>query len=295
MAQSRCYSPRMQSSPTPQSLPDLAVSVVLFFSPLDQLRALLDSIRRATVEAELISVEVVCVDHSCDPDYAASCQAFVEAYGAESNSANDLRMTLLNPSTNRGYGAGHNLAMAEVESQFHLILNPDVELAPDALKLALATLRNQHDIALLAPQGFSPSGEPEFLAKAYPSVWVLGLRSLAPRGLKTRSSGPLARYELRETSSETTLRPITLASGCCMWVRRAVFDEVGGFDESYFLYFEDYDLSLKLALRGAVIEHRGIRIVHHGGGASRKGFQHIRWFIGGAARFFHHWGWRWFG
>ena len=285
----------MQPSPTPQSPPDLAVSVVLHFSPLEQLRALLDSVSRATVEAELSRVEVVCVDHSCDADYAASCQAFVKAYGAESNSANNLRITVLNPGTNRGYGAGHNLAMAEVKGQFHLILNPDVELALDSLKLALGTLRNQHDIALLAPQGFSPSGKPEFLAKAYPSVWVLGLRSLAPRGLKTRSCGALARYEMRDAPSETLLRPITLASGCCMWVRRAVFDDVGGFDESYFLYFEDYDLSLKLASRGTVIEHRGIRIVHHGGDASRKGFQHIRWFICGAARFFNRWGWRWFG
>jgi len=52
---------------------------------------------------------------------------------------------------------------------------------------------------------------------------------------------------------------------------------------------------LKLAGKGAVMEHRDIRIVHHGGDASRKGFQHIRWFIGGAARFFNQWGWRWFG
>jgi len=118
---------------------------------------------------------------------------------------------------------------------------------------------------------------------------------LAPRWVKTRSGGALARYEMRDTPSETVLRPVTLASGCCMWVRRAVFDEVRGFDESFFLYFEDYDLSLKLAGKGAVMEHRDIRIVHHGGEASRKGFQHIRWFIGGAARFFSQWGWRWFG
>ena len=285
----------MQPSPTPQSPPDLAVSVVLHFSPLEQLRALLDSISRATAEAELSHVAVVCVDHSCDVDYAASCQTFTEAYGAQTDGASGLQISLLKPDTNRGYGAGHNLAMAEVESQFHLILNPDVELASDAIKLALDTLKTQQDIALLAPKGFSASSEPEFLAKAYPSVWVLGLRSLAPAWVKTRWGSALARYEMRDTPSETVLRPITLASGCCMWVRRAVFDEVGGFDESYFLYFEDYDLSLKLAGKGAVMEHRDIRIVHHGGEASRKGFQHIRWFIGGAARFFNQWGWRWFG
>jgi len=285
----------MQPPATSQPLPDLAVSVVLHFSPLEQLMALLDSISHATAEAELTQVAVVCVDHSCDVDYAASCQAFIEAYGAQIDGVSGLQISLLKPDTNRGYGAGHNLAMAEVESQFHLILNPDVELAPDAIKLALDTFKTQQDIALLAPKGFSASGEPEFLAKAYPSVWVLGLRSLASHWVKTRSGGALARYEMRDTPSEKTLRSITLASGCCMWVRRAVFDEVGGFDESYFLYFEDYDLSLKLAGKGAVMEHRDIRIVHHGGEASRKGFQHIRWFVGGAARFFNQWGWRWFG
>ena len=276
-------------------LPDLAISLVLHFSPLDQLQALLDSISRAAAEAELSQVEVVCVDHSCDADYAAGALAFIEAYSAKIDDSSGLQISLFKPGTNRGYGAGHNLAMAQVESQFHLILNPDVELPPDALKLALDTLKEENWVALLAPQGFSPSGEPEFLAKAYPSVWALGLRSLAPHWFKTRSGAALARYEMRDSPSETTLRPITLASGCCMWVRRAVFDQVGGFDESYFLYFEDYDLSLQLAGKGAVMEHRDIRIVHHGGGASRKGFQHIRWFVGSAARFFSHWGWRWFG
>ena len=285
----------MHSSLTPLSPPDLAVSVVLHFSPLEQLRALLESVSRAALEAELSRVAVVCVDHSCDVDYAASCQAFIEAYSAQTDGASGLQISLLKPDINRGYGAGHNLAMGEVESQFHLILNPDVELAPDAIKLALDTFKTQQGIALLAPRGFSESGEPEFLAKAYPSVWVLGLRSLAPHWVKTRSGGALARYEMRDTPSKTTLRAITLASGCCMWVRRAVFDEVEGFDESYFLYFEDYDLSLKLAGKGAVMEHRHICIVHHGGGASQKGFQHIRWFVAGAARFFSHWGWRWFG
>ena len=285
----------MQPSPTPQTLPDLAVSVVLHFSPLEQLQALLDSISRAAVEAELSRVEVICVDHSCDADYVASCQAFIEAYGVQTVGDNGLQLSLLKPDANRGYGAGHNLAMSQIESQFHLILNPDLELAPDAFKLALDTLKRQPNIALLAPHGFSPSGEPEFLAKAYPSVWVLGLRALAPHWLKIRSGGALARYEMRDMPNETTLRPITLASGCCMWVRRAVFDGVGGFDESYFLYFEDHDLSLKLASQGTVMEHQDIRIVHHGGGASRKGFQHIRWFVAGGARFFNRWGWRWFG
>ena len=80
-----------------------------------------------------------------------------------------------------------------------------------------------------------------------------------------------------------------------MWVRRAVYDEVGGFDDSYFLYFEDFDLSMRMARHGAVVEHRELAIIHHGGKASRKGGRHLLWFVVSAARFFNRWGWRWLG
>ena len=53
-----------------------------------------------------------------------------------------------------------------------------------------------------------------------------------------------------------------------------MFDAVGGFDERFFLYFEDYDLSLKMAQWGQVLEHSQIRIIHHGGDAARKGAPH---------------------
>ena len=281
----------MYPSSTRHAVTDLAVSVVLFYSPLEQLRALVDSLIKAVNEAALQSVELICVDHSNDSEYAEQCHALCATY----SDAAALRITLLVPTANEGYGAGHNRAMAEVDSRYHLILNPDVELATDALSLALDVLATRENIVLLAPTGFGSSGKPEFLAKAYPSVWVLGLRAFAPRWLPLKCSRALARYEMRDQSYDEPLRPIALASGCCMWVRRAAFDQVTGFDEAYFLYFEDYDLSRKMAEQGAVMEHRDIHIIHHGGDASRKGLRHVLWFIMGAARFFRRWGWRWFG
>ena len=280
----------MQSPSTPHFTPDLAVSVVLFHTPLDQLRTLIDTLVVAIAKAGVGHVELACVDHSEDDGYAARCRALLAGYDQDS-----LALTLLAPDINGGYGAGHNRAIATLSSRLHLILNPDVELSPDSLSLALEAFASDQDIAVLAPIGFNPQGEPEYLAKAYPSVAVLGLRALAPKATRTFFDRALARYEMREREPTSTLRSITLASGCCMWVRRSVFDRVGGFDESFFLYFEDYDLSLKMAAVGRVVEHRGIEIVHHGGQASRKGLSHVRWFVSGAFKFFRRWGWKWFG
>ena len=283
--------PPMHASSTSELNAELAVSVVLFNSPLAHLQALMDSLIASLVQAQLSAVGFVCVDHSENPDYAAKCQALLANYDQHE----EICIRFVTAETNGGYGAGHNRAMAEINSRFHLILNPDVEITSEAMGQALETFRSHGDLALLAPSGFSSTGEPEFLSKAYPSVWVLGLRAFAPNWMKAVCQSALSRYEMRDPQGAGPLRPITLASGCCMWVRRDVFDQVGGFDEEFFLYFEDYDLSLKMAQHGSVLEHGELRVVHHGGEAARKGWRHMRWFVGGAARFFNRWGWKWFG
>jgi GT2 family glycosyltransferase len=280
----------MQSPSTPHFTPDMAVSVVLFHTPLDQLRVLIDTLVVAVAKADIGRVELVCVDHSEDDGYAGQCRALFASYDQDS-----LALTFLQPDFNGGYGAGHNHAIAALDSRVHLVLNPDVELSPSSVSLALEAFASHEDIAVLAPVGFNQIGEPEYLAKAYPSVAVLGLRALAPKAANPFFDRALARYEMRDREPTATLRAITLASGCCMWVRRSAFDRAGGFDESFFLYFEDYDLSLKMGAVGKLMEHRGIEIVHHGGQASRKGLNHLRWFIFGALKFFTRWGWKWLG
>lgn len=270
---------------------ELSISVVLFHSPIEQLRALIESVVASLQRADLHGVEIVCLDNSCDVEYGERCEQML----AEFISNKHLRVKYMSADRNAGYGAGHNRAMSGCSAPVHLILNPDVELAEDAIPLALETMAAKDGLALLAPVGFNGTGEPEYLAKAYPSVWVLGLRAFAPAWLKRFGASSLARYELRDRTPSERLRPVTLASGCCVWVRRALFDRVGGFDERYFLYFEDYDLSLKLTQLGEVAEHSQIRIVHHGGDAARKGVRHIRWFTAGAIRFFNRWGWKWLG
>lgn len=273
------------------SLPELAISVVLFHSDLQKFDGLLSSLADALAKTELAVVPVICTDNSLHPDYAFRGRAICDRWQGVAG----LAIEWVSPVANGGYGAGHNVALSRVTSRYHLLLNPDVELDKSAVSEALRLMNSDPRIALLAPIGFGSAGEPEYLAKAYPSIWVLALRAFAPGWFQRLNVKSLARYEMRQCNDVNDTRAILLASGCCMWVRRDALDQVGGFDEWYFLYFEDYDLSMKLAALGEVIESRKVKIIHHGGGAARKGWRHIGWFIAGAIRFFRRWGWRCFG
>ena len=193
---------------------------------------------------------------------------------------------------NVGYGRANNLVLPRLASDFHLVMNPDVELQRDALAAALAALRDDASIGVVAPAVSGTDGAPQFLCKRYPSVWVLFLRGFAPAFLRKRFEKRLADYEMRDLPSDRAFAPVPLASGCFMLVRTALFRRLGGFDPRFFMYFEDYDLSLRIAREAAVAYEPRARIVHHGGEAARKGWRHVGWFARSAWRFFDRHGWK---
>jgi GT2 family glycosyltransferase len=194
--------------------------------------------------------------------------------------------------SNVGYGRANNLVLERLASANHLVMNPDVELAPDALAAALAVMRDRPELGLLAPDAYGDDGARQYLCKRYPSVWVLFLRGFAPAALRARYAKTLDDYEMRDVIADRIVPGIPLASGCFMLVRTALFRRLRGFDPRFFLYFEDYDLSLRAGRETGVAYVPQARIVHHGGEASRKGLRHVAWFLRSAWRFFSIHGWK---
>jgi GT2 family glycosyltransferase len=97
---------------------------------------------------------------------------------------------------------------------------------------------------------------------------------------------------MRAETAETVRQTVGIASGCFMFLRRAAIDASGGFDPAYFLYFEDFDLSWRLAQTGSVAYVPSVRIVHFGGHAARKGWHHVRLFVRAGRIFFAKHGWK---
>ena len=191
-----------------------------------------------------------------------------------------------------GYGRGHNGPLMTSDAEYHLVLNPDVRLDRDALLAAIRFLDDTPDVGLIAPQVRGADGEQQFLCRAYPTVLVLFLRGFAPARLRRLFRRYMDAHELRHRIADRVERGVPLISGCFMFGRRALLQQVGGFSPDYFVYFEDSDLSLAMRRVSDTAYVPSVRIVHHGGGAARKGLRHVHLFVRGAVTFFRRNGWR---
>lgn len=271
----------------------LSVSIVLHNSDLVMLRGALSSLEssaRVAREAGCLQrLSVTLVDNASGADNRERLEQLVANWSQ--NGHLELRCALL--PANLGFGHGHNTAIESLTSDFHLVLNPDVELEGDTLRAGLSYLADNEDVVLLSPKVFGRKGEQEFLCKRYPSVLVLLLRGFAPKFLHRLFRRHLASYEMRDVCRGEGQVDVAIASGCFMLTRTQVLRSVGGFNERFFLYFEDFDLSLRLEERGRLVFDPAVRIVHHGGYAARKGWQHLRYFVTSGILFFSRHGWRW--
>jgi len=277
----------MTNLPCPDAV--LTVSVVSHGDDVGMLPRTLESLARAAEFSGPVrqGIRLVLVDNG--PEDAARSAALAAVVRRWPGA-----VAVISGQGNVGYGRGHNLAIQRGDSTYHLVLNPDVEIAPNALAQAVAFLEEHPACGLLAPAVRDGHGELQYLCKRRPTVLDLLLRGFAPGRVRERFRARLDRYEMRDLINDRDIvwdPPIV--SGCFMLFRAEVLKALGGFDPRYFLYFEDFDLSLRTARLARVAYVPAVRIVHHGGGAARKGFAHVRMFVASAAKFFSRHGWRW--
>lgn len=278
----------------PASARTLSISVVTFAPDADVLRRTLasaaEAVRHATADGSLGAADLVLIDNGPDARAGAIVDAAADALRRE---APAVPVHVLRGQGNVGYGAGHNLAIRAAATDFHLVLNPDVVMASDALAQAARYLAAHPDVALLAPRVTGEDGHLQYLCKRYPSPLVLALRGFAPRVVRSMFDGTLARYEMRDViGDQAVVVGVPIASGAFMFCRTAALRAIGGFDPGFFLYFEDFDLSLRIVPHGRIAYVPAVRIVHYGGHSARKGAGHVRMFAASALRFFRKHGWR---
>ena len=270
----------------------LSISVVCYNSPLNQLQSLIDSllvsIQHLRQHYNLPIISVFIIDNSDETNVSA------ELCSSENRRLEELMVELrrIDGHGNIGYGRAHNLSLQLIDSDFHLILNPDVTLEEDALFLALALMTENEQIKALSPNATDRYGNKQYLCKSYPSLFTLLIRGLGLAVLNKLFSERLSFYEMRDLPEDKPAEKEMLLSGCFLLVETRTLKVVNGFDERYFLYFEDFDLSIRISRLGKLVYAPEVRITHSGGNAAAKGLWHVQRFLISGIRFFNTHGWR---
>jgi GT2 family glycosyltransferase len=192
---------------------------------------------------------------------------------------------------NPGYARAHNWALhaaAAAGSRYHFVLNPDVQLPLDGIGKLLGYMEAHPDAGLLAPRVHYPDGRLQPLCKLLPHPLELAVRRFLP--LLHRSSGRLARYELHG-SGYSQVMDVPALSGCFMLMRVETVLRVGLFDERFFLYFEDVDLSRRVGQVARTVFVPHVAIVHDYGRGSYRNWRLFWHHLVSAARYFNKWGW----
>jgi len=179
-------------------------------------------------------------------------------------------VTLIESPANRGFSGGHNMVLGRIDSEYHVCINPDVVLKDDVIS-AMARYMDEHgDIGLLAPKVLNMDGSTQALPKRSPRLIYLISRRISLGFLKKYRE----EYEMCERDENTPF-DIEFCSGCFMFLRTALFKELGGFDERFFLYFEDADLTRRVAQRARVEYNPAFQVYHAWARAGRRSLKYF--------------------
>ena len=190
-----------------------------------------------------------------------------------------------------GFGKAHNAALFREESYYHLFLNPDAFLSEEFFLKAVEVFSENKNTVLVGPRGINEEEKDLFLAKRYPRLSVLFARGLNNRFLINLLKQEIEKYTYQDKEDSSGF-PVQHLSGCCLLGKTDVLKKIGGFDEKYFMYFEDFDLCRRIAEHGEVIYFTSTNIFHGGGKVGEKNLRHKLLFFSSAYKFYRRFGWR---
>lgn len=185
--------------------------------------------------------------------------------------AKDYDVIVIRSEHNSGFGAGHNIAINQIDSKYHFCINPDIVIETDVISEITEYMDRNEDIGMVMPKVLNPDGTVQVLPKRDPKFISLISRRVNIKPLRKIRE----KYEMRELGDDSAA-DIQFASGCFMCIRTDLLKRVGGFDERYFLYFEDADLSRSIRKYARVQYNPRFAVIHHW---NRAGARNLKYFL----------------
>lgn len=217
-----------------------------------------------------------CLDGVCSQESPPTREVVVVDNGSTDGSADMVRghfgdcATLIANAGNMGFGAAHNQAIRQSHGRYVLLLNPDSYLVGnDVLKHLIAYMDANADIGILGPRILNPDGTLQFSARRFPPIFAGVFRHTYLGRLFPKNR--FVRGYLMADESHDQVMDVDWLSGCAMLLRREALDQIGMFDERFFMYCEDVDLCKRAHDAGwRVVYYPEVEVSHRIGAASDK-------------------------
>ncbi|NTW22057.1 glycosyltransferase family 2 protein [Candidatus Falkowbacteria bacterium] len=231
---------------------DLSI-IIVNYNTRDKTLACLASLARADFFG--LEKEVILVDNDSSEPIEQDAKRALEG------------LVFIKNSANVGMGAGNNVGIRQSRGEFVLVLNPDTEVEPKAIATMVYYLRQNPGTGLVGPELVYPDGTPQDSCYRYPNLVLPLVRRTFLGGF---AKDYLDYYLLKNLDLKKP-QAVDWIMGSCLLIRRKVLDQVGLFDERFFMYFEDTDLCRRINLAGfKVVYLPSARVVHHHSRASAK-------------------------
>lgn len=247
----------------------LTASIVTYNTDLNELESCLRSLMSPVVD------KIYIVDNSKQSYIAEFCRG--------------VEKVVYIGSENVGYGAGHNKAIRQTISQadYHLVLNSDVRFNPMILQSLVEYMDENLDVGQIQPRITYPDGELQYTVRMLPSPKDLIFRRFLPKRLVEKND---YRYLLKFADHDREMN-VPYHQGSFMMFRTEALQKIGLFDERFFMYPEDIDITRRMHRCYRTMYYPKVSIIHDHRAASYKSSKMLRIHIVNMTRYFNKWGW----
>jgi GT2 family glycosyltransferase len=250
----------------------LTASIVTYKTNIDELRKVI------TCTANSIVKNIYIIDNS-PTDNLKIISGFSD------------KITYIFNNANLGYGKAHNIAIRksiEKQTKYHIIINPDIFFKEGVIETLAKFMDDNEDIGHVMPKIIYPNGELQYLCKLIPRPLDLLFKRFIP--FKSYKEKLMNKFQLKFTGYEQIMN-IPYLSGCFMFLKIEALKKVGLFDERFFMYPEDIDLTRRIHKEYRTIMYPHVEVIHAHAAESYSNKKMLYIHISNMIKYFNKWGW----
>lgn len=234
-----------------------------------------------SLDSNLFYSRVFIVDNGSQDDTVNIVSRLLKIYS---------NLVLIRPDVNKGFGAGNNQVLDLINSSYHILINPDVRIpSSEVIDKMIKYMDTHSNVGLLSPKILNIDGSVQKLYRHNPTVLDMALRFISPNLMKKRQN-----WFVHAETGYVQRGVIEQASGAFMFFRTSLFKNIEGFDDRYFMYMEDADITRKVNNVSQAIFFPEVSVTHKWNRQNHSNLRFIGYTIKSMVQYFNKWGWKLF-